>query len=137
MATNSVITKEGQKTMEERNDAVKYGLLKTTIFDEEMTHREKEKIKAKHKYTCAYCGCKNKLMLTVEHKTPRSRGGTSTDKNLTCSCYICNQLKGGLTDIEFRQYYKNLQQLKDLQKISLQFSPPKLIFKPGHTPNLT
>lgn len=41
-------------------------------------------------------------MLTLEHLTPLSRGGTWEASNLDVSCYRCNISKGSLTDAEFR-----------------------------------
>ncbi|MBN2589772.1 MAG: HNH endonuclease [Sedimentisphaerales bacterium] len=36
--------------------------------------------------------------LTVEHLTPRAKGGNDTDENLWMSCRLCNEAKGILTD---------------------------------------
>ena len=47
--------------------------------------------------TCQYCG---KILaageLTLDHVTPRSRGGTSTWENLVACCHSCNRRKGNL-----------------------------------------
>jgi 5-methylcytosine-specific restriction endonuclease McrA len=42
-------------------------------------------------------------MLTLEHLTPLSRGGTWEAGNLDVSCYRCNSSKASLTDAEFRE----------------------------------
>lgn len=42
---------------------------------------------------------------TVDHKRPKSRGGTSAHANLVAACMRCNQLKGALTAGEFRALY--------------------------------
>jgi CRISPR/Cas system Type II protein with McrA/HNH and RuvC-like nuclease domain len=47
---------------------------------------------------CHYCGRKG---FTLDHKTPRSKGGCSTPKNLVCCCRECNQNKGNLGYKEF------------------------------------
>ena len=48
------------------------------------------------KWTCQYCGIKtkNSKNLTIDHVTPRSRGGDSSWTNLTTSCAPCNSKKG-------------------------------------------
>ncbi len=47
------------------------------------------------RFTCQYCG---KIFpyekLTMDHVTPRSRGGPKTWENIVCSCIKCNQKKG-------------------------------------------
>lgn len=46
-------------------------------------------------YTCQYCNDKpGQLLLTVDHVTPRSRGGAHTWINLVTACKRCNQRKG-------------------------------------------
>ena len=39
----------------------------------------------------------------IDHKTPRCRGGSNRLENLGLSCISCNQLKGLLTEEEFRR----------------------------------
>lgn len=52
---------------------------------------------------CGYCGCKvyarthrNRDLdkATVDHKIPRSRGGTDAWSNLVLACLECNEGKG-------------------------------------------
>jgi 5-methylcytosine-specific restriction endonuclease McrA len=38
---------------------------------------------------------------TIDHKTPRYRGGPSGEWNLVAACYRCNQVKGYMTADEF------------------------------------
>lgn len=90
---------------------------KKVITTQALTFREKEEIKKRDKYTCMYCGCTNKLLLTIEHKDAKSRGGTNNYSNLGCSCIICNQIKGSLNHTEFKQYYKVLQTLYGMNKV--------------------
>lgn len=52
---------------------------------------------------CHYCG---KEAQTLDHKTPRSKGGCSTPKNLVCCCYRCNQKKSNLYYKEFIRLLK-------------------------------
>lgn len=48
--------------------------------------------------TCQYC---NELLelqdVTLDHITPRSKGGTSTWQNIVVACLDCNKNKAGLT----------------------------------------
>jgi len=56
-------------------------------------------------FKCAYCGC-HYGKLTVDHITPRSRGGKTTFENCVSSCRSCNNKKGGRTPSEARMYLK-------------------------------
>lgn len=44
-------------------------------------------------YKCGYCG-RSDLPLTIDHITPRARGGSDTWENLICACTVCNNRKG-------------------------------------------
>ena len=48
------------------------------------------------KWTCQYCGYHSKrgCNLTIDHVTPRSRGGDSSWTNLATACAKCNTRKG-------------------------------------------
>ena len=49
-------------------------------------------------YTCQYCGKKPKSQeLTIDHVTPRSKGGRSTWENCVLACLKCNHKKGSKT----------------------------------------
>ena len=60
-------------------------------------------------YICHYCGRKtlrnvpdsHPLAFTVDHLTPRSRGGGWKRENLVCCCRECNNSKGDMTAEEF------------------------------------
>ena len=96
---------------------------------------QKNKIKKTKGLECVYCGCTNQLILTIDHKIPKSRGGLNEEKNMQVCCYICNQLKGSLTDKEFKIYLKNLYNLKELCKIRLELGPMVLHFNSHHYPD--
>jgi len=50
---------------------------------------------------CQYCGRKFPTSeLSLDHITPRSRGGETTWENIVCSCVKCNVKKGGRTPQE-------------------------------------
>lgn len=77
------------------------------------------KIKAIKGEICVFCGCSNSLFLTIDHKTPLSRGGTEENKNLQVACDFCNKLKGSLNNQEFRAYLRQLKGLRKLNKIKV------------------
>jgi len=52
---------------------------------------------------CWFCG---RVAKTIDHATPRSRGGKNTADNLLPSCEYCNNLKGDLSVSQFRKYVK-------------------------------
>tara|TARA_B100001769_G_C22104090_1_gene596317 strand:- start:2186 stop:2683 length:498 start_codon:yes stop_codon:yes gene_type:complete len=45
------------------------------------------------RYKCLYCGEKNKNKLTIDHVTPKSKGGKNTWENLVTCCKRCNSHK--------------------------------------------
>ena len=50
-------------------------------------------------YTCQYCG-KQTRQLTLDHITPRYRGGQHTWENVASACVQCNRRKAGRTPQE-------------------------------------
>jgi 5-methylcytosine-specific restriction endonuclease McrA len=44
-------------------------------------------------HRCVYCGATH-LPLTIDHVTPRVRGGRDEWENLVCCCTVCNNSKG-------------------------------------------
>jgi len=95
----------------------------------------KRKNKIKNNKQCVYCGCNNPLMLTIDHKIPISRGGTNEESNLQPCCWVCNQLKGSLTDREFRKYLKAIKIMHELVKLKIVFPPRvQLKFSQGYYP---
>ena len=69
-------------------------------------------------YHCAYCGkiLSNAEDLTIDHKTPKAKGGKDEIDNLFGCCKSCNGIKADKTVSEFRK------QLMDAAKISNAFS---------------
>ena len=53
------------------------------------------------RYTCQYCG-KETRQLTLDHVTPRYRGGQHTWENVVSACVLCNRRKAGRTPSEAR-----------------------------------
>ena len=63
----------------------------------------------KQRGRCMYCGRKVALVDTdIEHKIPRSRGGTDRESNLQITCGRCNRRKGDMTDGEFRSAFRSV-----------------------------
>lgn len=63
-----------------------------------LTRRE---ILARDDHQCQYCG-KHGNDLTIDHVTPRHRGGQHTWENVVTACKSCNHRKGGRTVSEAR-----------------------------------
>ena len=99
--------------------------------------KNKEALKKKLGLKCVYCGCTNPLLLTIDHIVPKARDGPDTNKNKQVTCWICNQLKGALTDKEYKKYFATLAELKELCKIKIKNLPPQLEleFRQNHYPN--
>ncbi len=51
------------------------------------------------RYTCQYCG-KETRQLTLDHITPRYRGGEHVWQNVASACITCNHRKAGRTPAE-------------------------------------
>lgn len=75
---------------------------------------------------CYYCNKaiqtnSNKNDLTVDHKTPLSRGGKSIYSNLVISCLGCNSEKADMTEREYKKFkviQKRLTNSLDAVKLS-------------------
>ena len=63
-----------------------------------LTRRE---VFTRDKFTCQYCG-KQTRELTLDHVTPRHRGGKHSWENLVSACKACNHRKAGRTPAEAR-----------------------------------
>jgi len=79
----------------------------------------KEYLHNKYGYTCQYCGgaCGNKN-LQVEHKHPKSRGGSNKIDNLSLASQVCNQAKGNLTLEEWLNKLKQSNKELDKKRIT-------------------
>jgi hypothetical protein len=58
----------------------------------EAKRKWRQSIKEKWNNQCAYCG--NEKNLTLDHITPRSKGGSDRVTNVLCACNKCNHSKG-------------------------------------------
>lgn len=61
-----------------------------------LTRRE---VFTRDRYTCQYCGRETRE-LTIDHITPRHRGGRHVWENLVSACMACNHRKAGRTPHE-------------------------------------
>lgn len=58
----------------------------------EAKRKWRQSIKEHWDYKCAYCGSEENL--TLDHITPKAKGGTDRITNLVCACSSCNSDKG-------------------------------------------
>lgn len=59
---------------------------------------------------CPYCRkAIDPLDYSIDHKTPKNRGGSNDLDNLHLVCIKCNRVKGDLEDSEFRELMKFLR----------------------------
>jgi 5-methylcytosine-specific restriction endonuclease McrA len=56
------------------------------------------KIREEAHHRCHYCGGYGE---TVDHKIPKSQGGTDSKTNVVCACRSCNHAKGNMPYEEF------------------------------------
>jgi 5-methylcytosine-specific restriction endonuclease McrA len=61
-------------------------------------------------WRCHYCGCtlssepRSPNQKTIDHKKPRSRGGTRHPSNCVAACRRCNEEKANMTAVEYRKW---------------------------------
>jgi 5-methylcytosine-specific restriction endonuclease McrA len=58
---------------------------------------------ARAELQCAYCRLPVGWDFQIDHRTPTSRGGKHALSNLAVACARCNQIKGKLTEQEYRE----------------------------------
>ena len=73
-------------------------MVKRPIVQRKLTRLE---IFSRDKYTCQYCGRETRE-LTLDHVTPRGKGGEHTWENVVSCCIPCNRRKAGRTPKEAR-----------------------------------
>jgi 5-methylcytosine-specific restriction endonuclease McrA len=71
-------------------------------------------------FRCYYCnrellpkGRKSKRRATLDHRIPKSQGGTDDIGNLVLACYQCNQHKGPLTVQQYAEKLANRRAYAD------------------------
>ena len=62
---------------------------------------QRRRIAEEAQYRCGYCQTQevvSGIPLTMEHITPRAKGGNDDNENLWLSCRLCNEKKGMLLE---------------------------------------
>jgi predicted restriction endonuclease len=72
------------------SDELLYNL--EAVTSSEAKRKWRQSIKEHWDYECAYCGSEENL--TLDHITPRSKGGSDRVTNVLCACKECNISKG-------------------------------------------
>jgi 5-methylcytosine-specific restriction endonuclease McrA len=76
-------------------------LLDFDRIPKQRVHLTRRAVLARDGNLCQYCGRRfPNHQLSLDHVTPRSRGGTTTWDNVVCACLKCNVKKGGRTPRE-------------------------------------
>jgi len=88
----------------------------------------RKKIKEAWDHKCAYCGSDKEL--TIDHITPRSKGGTDVTKNVVCACHDCNQDKAHtpMEDWYLSQEFFNMARYNRINEW-IKPDPPENLFK--------
>ena len=60
-------------------------------------------------YYCAVDLARPGVQATLDHRLPRSRGGTSARSNMVPACRACNQAKADMTVEEYRERVRRVQ----------------------------
>ena len=69
------------------------------------------------------------LDVTLDHKIPKSRGGTDSLNNLVACCSTCNNRKGDVSFEKFVENHKLDLREKSLEDVRLEVDDKDLIFK--------
>lgn len=64
------------------------------------------KVFRRDRYRCVYCGDK-RVILTLDHLIPKSRGGSNCPTNLVAACRVCNERKADFTPLEYFVFVVN------------------------------
>lgn len=97
----------------------------------------RQSIKEHWNYKCAYCGSDEDL--TLDHITPRSKGGTDRITNVICACNSCNHSKGHQSWHEWfmTQEFFTTERLSDIISWQKQISDNELVvYRPRKVPSL-
>ena len=63
------------------------------------------------KKRCRYCKATENL--TIDHKIPKSKGGSNDKKNLQCLCKRCNMTKSSLSHKQVLRYFNWFIEIQD------------------------
>jgi hypothetical protein len=101
-----------------------------TFSSSDAKRRWRQSIK-EHWGKCAYCGSTENL--TLDHITPRSKGGSERITNVLCACHSCNQSKGHQKwyDWYLQQSFFTTERLGDIIEWQKQNTEKQLVvYKP-------
>lgn len=85
----------GDRVARHRNKRKERGLTKSAWINPKV----RAEVFARDNHQCVYC--ESVTDLTIDHKTPEHRGGTSSADNLQVACRACNASKRDMTHDEF------------------------------------
>ena len=89
--------KKYKKTDKYRNKQLEYWHSKGKFLKEGKRLRLRFEILRKYNFTCQYCGRKSpEVILEVDHKFPKSKGGLNKIENYIVACRECNIGKGDI-----------------------------------------
>jgi predicted restriction endonuclease len=93
----------------------------------EAKRKWRQSIKENWNYKCAYCGSEENL--TIDHITPRTKGGSDRVINVLCACHSCNQSKGHQmwSDWYLQQTFFTTERLGDIIKWQNQITENELV----------
>jgi 5-methylcytosine-specific restriction endonuclease McrA len=89
-------------------------LIKVSSKEEAATKKELEDMLIKSNKTCYYCAKElTQENISLDHKKPLARGGSSKIANLVLCCKDCNMTKGSLNGNEYKQLLKCVSKWED------------------------
>jgi ATP-dependent helicase IRC3 len=88
--------------------------------DREPSQQVKDQIKARDHYCCLSCGETTIKLLQIDHVAPSFMGGLNNPDNLQTLCSVCNNHKGGINEINFRNNRTQCGRPLDLPALNLQ-----------------
>ena len=93
----------------------------------EAKRKWRQSIKENWNYKCAYCGSEENL--TLDHITPRTKGGSDRVINVLCACHSCNHSKGNQmwSDWYLQQTFFTTERLGDIIKWQNQITENELV----------
>lgn len=103
----------------------------------EARRKWRQSIKDHWNNSCAYCGSTENL--TLDHLTPKSKGGTDRVTNLICACTQCNKDKAHAKWSEWylKQDFFTVDRLSDIIKWQSQIAEDELVvYRPRKVPSL-
>lgn len=80
-------------------------ILGNEFFTKESLHYDRPVLYSRDRHICAYCGDQFLARdLTVDHITPKSKGGSNHWTNVVAACKPCNHRKGSKTPEQARMH---------------------------------